>query len=267
MTDWRLVLRKELSDLFGRLGRKPLTRTIGVVAIFGILIPLRFQEAANLPAFFATFMAFLPARLVAIESFAGERERGTLESLLALPLTDGGIAVGKVAAATVYGAARGWLFVAVWLPAAAVLRAFDVLAPTAVPAPAVIVATVVGSVVVAGLAALFGVWQSARAPSVRAIAESGGLLRLIVIVGVFFVGPWLLGLLSPRGAVPSLTAGGRTFSIDVARDVVAARPLAAEITAVVLGVLAVGAVVWLAHDTLRRCRREALALVPDGGHG
>ena len=262
--DWRLVVRKELADLLGRLGRKPLTRTIGVVAIFGILIPLRFQEAANLPAFFATFMAFLPARLVAIESFAGERERGTLESLLALPLTDAGIALGKVAAATIYGAARGWLFVAVWLPAVAVLRASAVLAPAAVPDVTVIVATVVGSVVVAALAALFGVWQSATAPSVRAIVESGGLLRLIIIIGVFFVGPWLLGLLSPEGSVPSITAGGRTFSVEAARSVVATRPVAAEVTAVVLGVLAVAAIAWLARDTLRRCRREALALVPDG---
>ena len=156
---------------------------------------------------------------------------------------------------------------AVWLPAAAALRAMGVLAPAAVPDVAVIVATVIGSVVVAALAALFGVWQSATAPSVRAIVESGGLLRLMVIVGVFFVGPWLLGLLSPEGAVPSITAGGRTFSVEAARDVVASRPLAAEVTAVILALLGVAAVAWLVHDTLRRCRREALALVPDGAQG
>ncbi|MPZ72966.1 MAG: ABC transporter permease subunit [Nitriliruptorales bacterium] len=262
-TDWRLVLRKELADLLGRLGRKPLTRTIGVVAIFGILIPLRFQQAANLPAFFATFMAFVPARLVAIESFAGERERGTLDALLALPLTDKGIALGKIAAATTYGAARGWLFVAAWVPTAAVLRAAGVLPAAAMPAPAIIAGAVAGSLLVAMFAAVFGVWQSARAPSVRAIVESGGILRLVIILGVFFVGPWLLGFLSPEGATPTVQAGGWRLSVEAARAAVASRPgvfAAALSVATFVGVVALAV---LLHDTFHRCRREALAMVPD----
>ena len=268
-SDWQLVAAKELRDLFGRLGRKPLTRTIGVVAIFGILIPLRFQAAGNLPAFFAAFMAFVPARLVAIESFAGERERGTLESLLALPLTDRGIAVGKIVAATVYGAARGWLFVAVWLPAAALLRLAGVLEASAMPAATVIVATLLGSVVLAAFTAVFGVWQSAKAPSVRAIQESGGLLRLVVILAVFFVVPWLFGLLSPTGRVPTvqLPGGGSTVSAEAVRDLILGRPAAAVTLLGIVVVLAIVGLVLLVRDTLRRCRRERLALVADGSSG
>ncbi len=127
---WRLVAGKELGDLLGRIGRRPVTRTLAVVGVFGLLIPLRFSGTANLPAFFAVFTAFLPARLVAIDAYAGERERGTLEALLASPLSDRAIAVGKVAAATAYGVARGWLFLAVWLASAALLRATG-LAPRA----------------------------------------------------------------------------------------------------------------------------------------
>jgi ABC-type transport system involved in multi-copper enzyme maturation permease subunit len=262
--DWRLVMAKELRDLLGRLGQKPLTRTLGVVAIFGVLLPLRMQTAANLPAFFAVFMAFVPARLVAIEAFAGERERGTLESLLALPLTDRGIAVGKIAAATLYGAARGWLFVAVWLPAIAVLRAFGLL--TAAPSAGVVAFSLVASIVVAGVAALFGVWQSARAPSVRAIVESGGLLRLVLLVSVFFVGPWLLGLLSPGGNAPTiaLPGGGRTVSLIGVRDVLAARPALAATVLAATVVLALAGVLLLLRDTLRRCSRESLAMVAEG---
>ena len=263
--DWRLVARKELGDLIGRLGRKPLTRTLGVVAIFGILLPLRLQGAANLPAFFAVFMAFLPARLVAIEAFAGERERGTLESLLALPLTDAAIAWGKIAAATLYGALRGWLFIAVWLPAAVLLRALDVTSG-AMPAPVVVVGALVASVVVAAVAAVFGVWQSATAPSVRAIVESGGLLRLVLLVTVFFVGPWLLGLLSPGGVAPTIPVpgGGRTVSLGALRDVGALRPGVALLLGSGLVLALTGGVVLLVRDLLRRCRRESLALVGDG---
>lgn len=263
--DWRLVAAKELRDLIGRLGRKPLTRTLGVVAIFGILLPLRLQGAANLPAFFAVFMAFLPARLVAIESFAGERERGTLESLLALPLTDAGIAWGKIAAATFYGAARGWLFIAVWLPAAALLRAVGVMAPGAGPSAGVVVGALIASVVVAAVAAVFGVWQSAAAPSVRAIVESGGLLRLVLLVTVFFVGPWLLGLLSPAGVAPTiaLPGGGSTVSLAAVRDLADVRPGVALLLGGVLLLVVAAGLLTLVRDLLRRCRRESLALVGD----
>ena len=268
-SDWALVARKELADLLGRLGRKPLTRTLGVVVIFGILIPLRFRGAANLPAFFAAFMAFLPARLVAIESFAGERERGTLESLLALPLTDRGLATGKIAAATAYGAVRGWLFVAVWAPAALLLSALGVLPPAAVPSGAVVALTLVASLIVAAVAALFGVWQSAAAPSVRAIVESGGILRLMVVVGVFFVGPWLLGLLSPDGVAPAigLPGGGRTVSLSALRTAIAASPEVAAAVAAAVAVVAGAAAAVLLRDTLRRCRRESLAMVGVSGDG
>ena len=267
--DWTLVARKELADLLGRLGRKPLTRTLGVVAIFGILLPLRFSGAANLPAFFAAFMAFLPARLVAIESFAGERERGTLEALLALPLTDAGLAIGKIAAATAYGAVRGWLFLAVWAPAALILSSVGVLPRASVPSVALLAITVVASLLVALVAALFGVWQSAAAPSVRAIVESGGLLRLLLIVTVFFIAPWLLGLLSPNGVAPTvaLPGGGRTLSLSAVLDVAAARPGLAAAVAAAVGVLLVAAGAALVRDTLRRCRRERLALVGVAGGG
>lgn len=260
--DWRLVVRKDFGDLLGRVGRKPLTRTLGVVALFGLVVPLRFTGVANLPAFFAVFMAFLPARLVAIDSLAGERERGTLESLLASPLSDAGIAVGKVAAATAYGAVRGWLFVAVWVPAALAARAVG-LSGAAVPSAGVVALTLVGAVVVAYAAGVFGVWQSAHAPSVRAISESGGVLRLFVIVTVFFVGPWLLGLLSPTGQAPRLQVPGTDggFSLEILRTVMA------DSATSMVGIGAVAAVVgalglWrITRATLRRCTRESLTLV------
>lgn len=261
-SDWRLVAAKELHDLLGRLGRKPLTRTLGVVAVFGILVPLQFRGAGNLPAFFAVFMAFLPARLVAIESFAGERERGTLESLLALPLTDRGIALGKIVAATVYGAARGWLFVVVWAVAAGALHLTGLVTP-AVPGLQAVVLTLVASVFVAAVAAVFGVWQSAAAPSVRAIVESGGVLRLIIIVMVFFVGPWLLGLLSPGGQAPSVTlpGGARTVSVDAVVVAALANPGVVVALAAGVALVTLVAAIALFRDTLRRCRREALAMV------
>lgn len=261
--DWRLVLRKDIGDLAGRMGRGALVGTLVVVAVFGLLIPLRVEGAANLPAFFAVFMAFVPARIVAIDAYAGERERGTLEVLLASPLSDRGIAVGKIVAATLYGAARGWLFLVTWAGSAALLRATGLEPDAPVPQPVVVAAVLVAGLVVAFSAAVFGVWQSANAPSVRAIVESGGVLRLLVIFTVFFVGPWLLGLLSPDGRAPVLAipAFGGSVSFDALRGALGIGP--AEVAAAVLVVAVAGALglAVLSVDTLRRCRRESLALV------
>lgn len=259
---WRLVAGKELADLLGRLGRKPLTRTVGVVLLFGLLVPQSLPGVANLPAFFALFMSFLPTRLVAIESLAGERERGTLEPLLASPLSDADIAVGKIAAATVYGAARGWLFVAVWLPGALAARATG-LSEAPIPSMGVLLMALAGSAVVAYATAVFGVWQSARAPSVRAIGESGGLLRLVIIVSVFFVGPWLLGLLSPTGQAPELPVpgSGQVMSLEAVRDAAAASPAAFALLGALVVVGAGAWLWWLTAAAMRRCRRESLIVV------
>ncbi len=267
--DWVLVLRKELGDLAGRTGRRPLIRTLVVVAVFGLLVPVRFEGAANLPAFFAVFMAFVPARLVAIDALAGERERGTLEGLLASPLSDAGIAVGKIAAATVYGAVRGWLFLAVWVCSAAVLRATGLVAGAPLPPVPVAVGVAVAGVVVAYAAAVFGVWQSAFAPSVRAIVETGGLLRLAIILTVFFVGPWLFGLLSPDGSAPALPlpGTGALVSLDGLRDVLVASPGAGYAAAAVAGTAGLAGLWWFTAASLRRCRRESLALVNAVGDG
>jgi hypothetical protein len=133
----------------------------------------------------------------------------------------------------------------------------------------VVVLTVVASLLVALFAAVFGVWQSAAAPSVRAIVESGGILRLLVIVSVFFVGPWLLGLLSSDGAAPTvaLPGGGRTVSLTAVVDAVVAQPGPAAGVAAILAVAAFGGAGLLVRGTLRRCRRESLAMVGVAGEG
>lgn len=267
LAQWRLVAVKELRDALGRLGAKPLIRTAGVVVLFGLLVPLRVSELAYLPALVALFMAFLPARLLAVEALAGERERGTLEPLLATPLSDRAIAAGKITAATVYGAARSWLFLAAWLPAALALRAAG--AEIALPSAEVLAAVVAGGALVAYTAGVFGVWQSAGATSVRAIVESGGALRLAIIVGVFFVAPWLLGLLGPAGAgVRVDLPGSGAVALPSLAGLVEAYPVGSVVIAAALAAGFGAWLAWLTRATVQRCRRERLALVdstPGGG--
>jgi hypothetical protein len=142
------------------------------------------------------------------------------------------------------------------------LERADVVPPGIVPAPWGVAVARVGSALVAYAAAVFGVWQSARAASVRAVLESGGLLRLVIIVGVFFVGPWLLGLLSPAGVAPAvpLPGAGEPVSADALRQAVAdpVRLAVVVAAAAALGGLVLGR---LTTAALGRSDREGLLLV------
>ena len=90
--DWRVVLPMALLTLL-------LPQLL--VAAAGQLV--RFVEdeglAGRLVPFAALLVGFVPASfslIAALESFVGERERNTLESLLAMPLADGELYLGKL---------------------------------------------------------------------------------------------------------------------------------------------------------------------------
>jgi ABC-2 type transport system permease protein len=81
-------------------------RPLILVAVVGILIPLRMPPEK----FFVATQLLLPVFLSAFvitaviaDSFAGERERHTLETLLASRLSDRSILFGKIAASMAYG--------------------------------------------------------------------------------------------------------------------------------------------------------------------
>ncbi|MBZ5676969.1 MAG: ABC transporter permease [Acidobacteriia bacterium] len=81
-------------------------RPLILIAVFGILFPLRmgperFFSAAGLLA--PTFFSAIVITAVIADSFAGERERHTLETLLASRLSDRSILFGKIAACVAYG--------------------------------------------------------------------------------------------------------------------------------------------------------------------
>jgi ABC-2 type transport system permease protein len=100
-SDLKTVIWKERKLLFNqRGGKKQVVFTLLVpAAIFSILFP--WQEGIGffespLPIFAAIFIPMLITGLTIPESFAGERERHTLETLLASRLSDSDILFGKL---------------------------------------------------------------------------------------------------------------------------------------------------------------------------
>jgi len=154
-----------------------------LLAVFGVFLP--FQSGAEWVQSPATvfYWGWVPLMLVGsavADSFAGERERHTLETLLASRLPDSAILLGKMAAAISYG----WGLVLLMLVLSLVtvnLTAGSgefLMFPWrfAVGAPLL-------ALLGAGLAATAGVLVSLRAPTVRQAAQTlnVGVLLLIFI--------------------------------------------------------------------------------------
>jgi ABC-2 type transport system permease protein len=104
--DILLVLRKETREWVNAQDtRSWLKQALLIVGIFGVLMPAMTKQGAwGAVVFLGT--VFMPAMMPAAEisdAFAGERERATLETLLATPLSAGAIFVGKVLSRVLYG--------------------------------------------------------------------------------------------------------------------------------------------------------------------
>ncbi|UCH58493.1 MAG: ABC transporter permease subunit, partial [Anaerolineales bacterium] len=98
--EWREILLQSPGLRGGRLG------LLVFIAVFGIFLPLQSGRAwLNSPTNLLIWgwVPFLLVSGVVADSFAGERERHTLETLLASRLSDRSILAGKLLAALGYG--------------------------------------------------------------------------------------------------------------------------------------------------------------------
>lgn len=111
------VLWKETKELFLQrpTQRSGAMRLLIMLGVFGVFLPLQVgAEWVNSPITLLAW-AWVPYLLVSgvtADLFAGERERHTLETLLASRLPDTGILIGKMCAALIYG----WGFTLACLP-------------------------------------------------------------------------------------------------------------------------------------------------------
>lgn len=185
IADVLTVAAKELKEhLFsgtglrgGRLG------LVVMLAVFGVLLPSQNGvEWLRSPApmlIWSWVPLFLVAGVVA-DSFAGERERHTLETLLASRLPDEAILLGKVAASVAY--AWGFTLATAVLSAISV-NLFDWQGRVVLFPPAIIAGVALFSLLTAIGMAAAGVLVSLRAPTVRQAAQalSAGVMVLLFV--------------------------------------------------------------------------------------
>lgn len=207
LTDISIVMWKELREIVFPDGRlQSGARNVFVfVLIVGLLFPLQTG-----PAWFTRWMtvqaACFPIILVlnyTADSFAGERERHTLETLLASRLSDTAILLGKIAAIVVYA----WsLVIACQVVAVIALNVVYRDAGFAFYRPAILLSIVVISALAALLICTVGVLISLRAPTVR-IAGQRMLVPFLAMFALPAFVPLILARLHWQVAVTRLTPG------------------------------------------------------------
>jgi ABC-2 type transport system permease protein len=106
--DIMTILWKESKGLLkqGKGRSKSILVLLTPVLMFGIVLPIEFREEWLTLSWSLVIAFFTPLILIAptiCESFAGERERHTLETLLASRLPDRAILFGKMIISIVYG--------------------------------------------------------------------------------------------------------------------------------------------------------------------
>jgi ABC-2 type transport system permease protein len=160
-----------------------------LLLVFGVYMPYQFGANWLTSPGMLLYWAWVPLMIVAgivADSFAGERERHTLETLLASRLPDDAILAGKVLAAVGYT----WVMVLAMLGIGIVTVKLTVASPPGVQIPwRLLVGAPLLALLGAVTAAGAGILVSLRAATVRQAAQSLNVAILaMVIVPAFAVG-------------------------------------------------------------------------------
>jgi ABC-2 type transport system permease protein len=187
LTDILTIIEKELRELLFQRGqgRSTTLRLLIFVGVFGILMPLQSGvESVTSPVSLA-FWAWIPYLLVSgvtADTFAGERERHTLETLLASRLSDRAILLGKLAAVVIYG--WGLTLVTILLSLVTVNFA-DWQGTLTLYPPALFAVILAVSLLIAVFSAGLGIAISLHAATARAAQQTMGILMFVLLIPLF----------------------------------------------------------------------------------
>jgi ABC-2 type transport system permease protein len=200
IADLGTVLWKEWKELLFAPGdrRNSLLMLVLPIVVLGVVLPWQAGRAWLDSPITLLAWSWIPLFLVInviADSFAGERERRTLETLLASRLADRAILVGKLGAAVAYAWGMTLLMLLFGLLTVNVKYG---LREALMYTPVTLVAAVVFSLLAATLVAAAGVFVSLRSPTTRQTQQ-----RLSIVVMVLFFVPFFGLQALPAGSVTS----------------------------------------------------------------
>jgi ABC-2 type transport system permease protein len=201
--EWR-----EFRDQLLSLRRGGLSALI-LALILGVVAPVQLGPEWVQSKLIIGYWPFLAATMVSsliADSVAGERERHTLETLLASRLSDSAILIGKILAAVLYGLGFAVANLLIGLVAVNIAhRGSGPILFTAQRLTVTIVLTILASLLMAGI----GVFISLRASTVKQAQQTFGIAIIVLTMGPLL----LFNALAPEtriGLVQRLAALGET---------------------------------------------------------
>lgn len=207
ITDIWTIARKEWLEMLTAQGslRGGLTRLALMAAVFGILLPVQagrawLESPASLAAW--VWVPLLLTGTMTADAFAGERERHTLETLLASRMPNRPIFLGKVLTAISYGWGIVLASIILGLVSVNVVHGGGQLL---LYPPLILTAAILLGLLVSGLAASLGVLISLRAATVRQAQWTISLATM----GIFVI-PFGVAMGLPR-LWPSAAASATAF--------------------------------------------------------
>jgi ABC-2 type transport system permease protein len=175
--EWRELLRQDVD-------RKGLALRLALIAIAAVALARTAGPdfgASWATVFLIPFLAAFAVIPVVTDTIAGERERQTLETLLASRIPDAALLFGKYLAHVVYGSALGLAVLAVCLVVAWTRYASS---PLFEVRPLVLFTAVGLTPIAAGLIAAVGIHVSLRASTTKHATQAMGLLFFAVAMAV-----------------------------------------------------------------------------------
>lgn len=202
----------EFRDQLLRLKRGGVSALI-VVLMLGIVTPLQmgplWLTSPLMLAYWPLLSSGMVSTLIA-DAFAGERERHTLETLLASRLSDTSILLGKILAAILYGLLFTFANIVAGVITLSIAHAGEGLqAPPAIHVMSLLVLVTLACSTLAGT----GVFISLRAATVRQAQQTLGIIMMVL-----FIGPVLFFQFLDAGA--RVTLAGRLTSLGTGKLVV-----------------------------------------------
>lgn len=180
ISDIYTVIWKEWRELLFQRGslRATLLSVVPLLLIFGLFLPSQVGSVwveTPLTIMFWAWLPTLPVMALIADAFAGERERHTLETLLASPLSELAILLGKVVTVVSYG----WLMtLLVVLTGLVGVNFFHSNGKILLYPASILFSGMVLGFLSATLAASIGVIVSLRSPTVRQAAQKLAFVSL-----------------------------------------------------------------------------------------
>ena len=149
------------------------------IALFGIILPIQFRDEWLTSGWSVGVSLITPLMLVATtiaESFAGERERHTLETLLASRLPDRAILLGKLLTSILFGWGMTLFLLLISL---VVVNVFEWHGALQIFQSSILWINVSASLLMSGMVASLGILISLRSPTVQSAAQTLMLMLFI----------------------------------------------------------------------------------------